>query len=127
MFARWSLALAAALLLGTAGFAQNPKPADTPKDDPKKATGQLPTYWKMLGLAEEQIQKVYKIQNKYNADIDDLEAKIKELKEKMQKERLEVLTADQKKRLEDILKEKSGTKDPSKDKPEDKKTPDKDK
>lgn len=122
MFARWSLTLVAAVLLSATGFADDPK-----KDDPKKATGQLPTYWKMLGLTEDQVQKVYKIQNKYNTDIDELEAKIKELKEKMQKERLEVLTADQKKRLEDILKEKSGTKDPSKDKSDDKKTPDKDK
>jgi hypothetical protein len=72
-------------------------------------TGQLPTYWRMLGLSEDQVQKVYKLQAKYNTEIDELEAKIKELKDKMSKERLDVLTADQKKRLEEILKEKSGT------------------
>lgn len=108
MLARSTLALVAALLLGTAAFAQ--KPADPPKkEDPKKVTGMLPTYWKMLGLSEDQVQKVYKVQAKYNDEIDTLEAKIKEMKDKMAKERLEVLTADQKKRLEEILKEKSGT------------------
>ena len=124
MPARWSLAVAAALAFGLSGFAQAPKPADKPadtkKDDPKKddkkATGQLPTYWKQLGLTDEQVQKVYKVQNKYNDEIDTLEAKIKELKEKMTKERLDVLTAEQKKRLEDILKEKAGTGDKPKDK-----------
>lgn len=115
MSARSTLALVVALLLGTAAFAQ--KPADPPKkEDPKKVTGQLPTYWKMLGLTDEQVQKVYKVQAKYNTEIDDLEAKIKGLKEKMSKERLEVLTAEQKKRLEEILKEKAGTGDKPKEK-----------
>ena len=122
MFARWSLALALVFAAAPA-LAQkpdepkkaDPKPADKKEEpkkaDPKKATGQLPMNWKALGLTDEQVQKVYKLQAKYNDDIDGLEAKIKELKDKMQKERLEVLTADQKKRLEDILKEKSGTGD----------------
>ena len=84
-----------------------PKPKVDPKADPK-VKGQLPPNWKQLGLTDEQVQKVYKIQSKYNEDIDKLEAEIKELKAKMSKERSEVLTAEQKKRLEDILKTKSG-------------------
>lgn len=109
MFARSMLAAVAALLFAATGFAQKPADPVKPADPPKPVKGQLPTYWKMLGLSEDQIQKVYKVQAKYNDEIDTLEAKIKELKDKMAKERLEVLTADQKKRLEEILKEKSGT------------------
>ena len=68
-----------------------------------------PPNWRLLGLTDEQTQKVYKLQTKYNEEIDTLEAKIKELKDKLKKEQLTVLTAEQKKRLEDILKEKAGT------------------
>lgn len=115
-------ALLAVFAVATVGFAQAPtKPAepkkdDVKKEDPKVVKGQLPTYWRMLGLSEDQVQKVYKIQNKYGDEIDTLEAKIKELKDKMAKERGEVLTAEQKKRLEDIIKDKAGTGDKSKDK-----------
>ncbi len=128
MFARWCLTLA--LVFATAGFAsaQKPdpaKPADAKKDDakkddgktdPKKERGFLPTYWKMLGLSEDQTQKVYKVQNKYGDEIDELEGKIKGLKDKMAKERGEILSPEQKKRLEEIIKEKSGTGDKPKDK-----------
>jgi septal ring factor EnvC (AmiA/AmiB activator) len=127
MLARWCLALA--LVFATAGFAaaqkpdakkEDPKKDDAKKDDtktdPKKERGFLPTYWKMLGLSEDQIQKVYKVQNKYGDEIDELEGKIKGLKDKMAKERGDLLTAEQKKRLEEIIKEKSGTGDKPKDK-----------
>ncbi len=89
----------------------DPKAKADPKGDPKvdpKVKGQLPQNWKHLGLSDEQVQKVYKVQAKYNDDIDKLEAQIKEMKAKMSKERSEVLTAEQKKRLEEILKTKSG-------------------
>jgi hypothetical protein len=87
---------------------------DKKKDDPKaepKAKGFLPTYWRDLGLSDAQKQEVYKIQAKYGDEIDVLEAKIKELKGKMAKERMTVLTPEQKKRLEEIVKEKTGTGD----------------
>lgn len=103
--ARVFVAAIAVFAFTAAGFAQ------APKADPKKEKGQLPPYWKMLGLTDKQIQEVYKIQGKYNDEIDTLEAKIKELKDKMSKERSEVLTAEQKKRLEEILKDKAGTGD----------------
>jgi Spy/CpxP family protein refolding chaperone len=87
--------------------AQDPKPGT--KEEPKtKAKGQLPMYWGQIGLSDEQKQKVYTIQNKHNEEIDKLEAQIKAIKEKMAKERGEVLTADQKKKLEDIIKSKTG-------------------
>lgn len=111
MPARPLFALAVLLVAGTATFAQEPKPAD-PKVEPKKEEpkirGQLPPYWRMIGLTEDQVQQVYRLQAKYNDEIDVLEAKIKELKEKMSKERLEVLTPEQLKRLEEILKDKAG-------------------
>jgi Spy/CpxP family protein refolding chaperone len=100
-------------LVGFVGFssAQAPKKEDKPaeKKDDKKEKGQLPTYWKQLGLTDKQVQEVYKIQNKYNEEIDTLEAKIKELKEKSKKESNGVLTKEQKERLEAIIKEKAGT------------------
>lgn len=122
MSARSMLAAAAVFAFAAAGFTQAPaKPADPKKDDakkedPKTVKGQLPPNWKLLGLTDKQVQEIYKVQGKYNDEIDTLEAKIKELKDKMTKERAEVLTAEQKKRLEEILKEKSGTGDKPKDK-----------
>lgn len=98
----------AVLVVGVAasvGVAQ-----DKPKDDKpeSRAKGQLPQYWKQLGLTDEQVQRVYKLQAKYADDIDKLEEQIKALKEKMAKERAAVLTPEQKKRLEAIIKEKVG-------------------
>ncbi len=96
-------------VVASVGFAQDKPKGAKPDDKPEsKAKGQLPTYWRQLGLSDEQVQKVYKIQAKYNEDIDKLEAQIKDMKEKMAKERAAVLTAEQKKRLEGIIKEKAG-------------------
>ena len=99
-------------LLGFVSFA----PAQAPtkpveKKEEKKEKGQLPTYWKQLGLTDEQVQRVYKLQGKANEEIDTLEAKIKELKDKLAKERMTILTKEQKDRLEAIIKEKAGTSD----------------
>jgi len=94
-----------------------PKPADD-KDAkeavpaPVKAktkSSQLPTGWRDLGLTEEQKAKVYAIDAKYDEDIDAMTAKIKVAKDKKKKEQLEVLTMEQRKRLEDALKKKAGT------------------
>ena len=85
-----------------------PKPKDG-KESTAKSKGQLPTYWKQLGLTDKQVQEVYKAQAKFNEEIDTHEAKIKELKEKMAKERMTILTKEQKDRLEAIIKEKVGT------------------
>jgi len=68
-----------------------------------KAKGVLPANWKKIGLTEDQVQTIYKIQGKYNDEIDLLEAKIKELKTTKDKEMKAVLSADQKKKLEEIL------------------------
>jgi hypothetical protein len=95
-----TLALLAGLFALTAGLAaQEPK-----KDDPPgKVKGTLPPKWKDLGLSSDQVQQIYKIRNKHDEEIGKLEAKIAELKAAKEKESKAVLTADQKKRLEDIL------------------------
>lgn len=69
---------------------------------PGKVKGMLPANWGKIGLSADQKQEVYKIQAKYNAEIDKLEAKIKELKGVRDKEMKAVLTADQQKKLNDI-------------------------
>lgn len=92
------------IFLSTGLAGQELKQKDDPKKDPPaKVKGQLPQYWGKLGLSTEQKQSIYKIQNKYDGEIDRLEAKIKELKESRLKDMRGVLTADQKKRLEEIL------------------------
>jgi len=84
------------------------KPKDA-KEPATKSKGNLPTYWGQLGLTDAQKQSVYKLQGKYNEESDKLELQIKEMKAKMSEERGKILTAEQKKRLEDILKAKAGT------------------
>ena len=83
---------------------------DEPAKEPAtKSKGQLPIYWGQLGLTDAQKQGVYKLQGKFNEESDKLELQIKELKAKMAEERSKILTAEQKKRLEEILKAKAGT------------------
>jgi len=106
------------VLLGSNGLTgQDPaKKDETKKEDKKnepagKYKGTLPQNWREIGLTDNQKQEVYRIQTKYNEKIDKLEAEIKELKTKMSDDRFKVLTAEQKKSLEAILKAKAGTKD----------------
>jgi hypothetical protein len=106
------LLLAAVVLSGTGVFSQAPK--DTPKDPPAK--GQLPAYWKQLGLSKDQTQEVYTIQAKYRADIDKLAEQIKELREKERKELDKILTDAQKARLREIVATKAGVGEEKKDK-----------
>ncbi|MCI0703832.1 MAG: hypothetical protein L0241_22460 [Planctomycetia bacterium] len=98
------LALFAAMLMLSGGLVGQDKKEEPKKDDPPmKLKGRLPPNWTKLGLTDKQVQDIYKIQNKYDAEIDKLEAKIKELKSAKTKESVEVLTPNQKKRLEEIL------------------------
>jgi hypothetical protein len=73
-----------------------------------RAKGYLPTYWGQLGLSDGQKQSVYQVQNKYKVEIDALEKQIEAAKAKMSDERLKVLTPEQQKRLEAIIRAKSG-------------------
>jgi len=112
MFYARLLTLVCGLFALTAGLTD--LAAQDKKDEPAKVKGQLPQGWGRIGLTDEQKQKVYKIHAKYNDQIDKLEAQIKELKEKRDQERYDVLTAEQKKRLKDAS-EPKGSK-PDKDK-----------
>ncbi|MFO0847356.1 MAG: hypothetical protein U0871_02190 [Gemmataceae bacterium] len=96
------------LLAGVSAGQDKGKKDDPPKEPATKYKGQLPQNWKKLGLTDDQTQKVYKVNAKYNEQIEALEAKIAELKGKRDKERLDVLTAEQKKRLAELNKAKSG-------------------
>jgi Spy/CpxP family protein refolding chaperone len=90
--------LAAVLMVGTLV-------GDDKKDAPKgKAT--LPTYFKSLGLNDEQTAKVKKIHAEYRDKIDDLKAKLKEAEAAEKSEYDKILTADQKKKLREILEKK---------------------
>src|SRR5262249_37304251 len=94
------------------------------KDQPVKAKGTLPQNWKKLGLTDEQVQTVYRIQTKYRDQIGTFEAKIKELRKEEKGELDKVLTPAQKDRLREILlgesKDKDKAKVVDKDKPKDK-------
>ena len=104
MFRVSACALLGAMLCLSSGLVGQEPKKDVKKDEPStKFKGQLPQNWKKLGLTDEQVQTVYKIQSKHNEEIDKLEAKIKEHKAARDKELKTVLTAEQKKRLEDIL------------------------
>lgn len=111
------LALLVAVALVSAGsVAQDPKkddPKAAKKDDTGKADpavklkGVLPQYWGKIGLTDEQKQEVYKIQAKHNAEIEKLEAKIREHRASRDKEMKALLTVDQKKALQDLILEKA--------------------
>jgi Spy/CpxP family protein refolding chaperone len=110
-------ALLASLLLGTL---LNAEQADT--KETAKYKGYLPTYWKQLGLTDEQKQNVYKVQGEYRTKIDALETQIRDLKAAEKKELEKILTDGQKTRLKEIL----ASKGPADDKkPDDKKSEDK--
>ena len=97
------LALFSAMFVLSGGLVGEAKQDPKKKDPPAKVKGTLPANWKKLGLTDAQVQDIYKIQGKYAEDIDKLDAKIKELKSARDKEMKTVLTAEQKKRLDEIL------------------------
>lgn len=86
-----SVAVFTVLALVTAGFSTAQEKA--------KSKGQLPSGWGKIGLSDEQKNKIYDIQKKHNAKVEELEKQIKEAKDKMVKERATVLTAEQKTKL----------------------------
>jgi|GEM_PF-5505735 len=69
------------------------------KKEVGKVKGQLPAYWKNIGISDDQKQNVYKIQSKYRSKIDEHQSEIAKLKTEEKKELEKVLTEDQKKKL----------------------------
>jgi Spy/CpxP family protein refolding chaperone len=117
------------ILLVGGGLSGQDKSGSDKKDTPGKARGTLPQYWKQLGLSEEQRQKIYATQNKYQVQIDQLSQQIQELRKHRQSELEKILTDEQKARLRKILadrgpKESTPPKD-VKPEPKDKKATDK--
>ena len=119
MFRLTMAALLGSMLVITAGGLtgqvkkEESKKDDTKKDDTKKddtkttkkeepTKGKLPANWKKLGLSDEQLKDIYRIESKYNVEIDQMQTKVTELKKTRDKEMKGILTPDQKKRLEDI-------------------------
>ncbi|QJX00388.1 hypothetical protein [Frigoriglobus tundricola] len=112
MYRAGFLSLFACLIVLSGGSVGQDKKDEPKKDEKKidkkddtatKVKGVLPQNWKKLGLTDTQVQDIYKIQNKYNDEINKLDSKIKELKAVRDKEERAVLTPEQKKRLEEIL------------------------
>jgi hypothetical protein len=123
-FRTWLGLLTVVLLVGWL-VAADTKPGDDKKDPPDpKAKGHLRANWKKLGLSDDQEQKIYKVQGDYHSRIDALEAQVKALKDEEYAKEVEVLTADQKKRLAELDAFKDPTK-PDDKKPDDKKDPSK--
>ena len=106
------LAAGFAVLLATDGYTQEKGKAPSPpasKETKEVPKGYLPANWKKLGLTDAQRDKILAISGTYGAEIDQLEERIKQLKEKKLREQHDVLTDAQKKALEDIYKRKAGT------------------
>ena len=99
-----SLALLSGLMVMSGGLIGQDKKDDPKKGEPTgKLTGRLPPNWTKIGLTDDQKKEIYKIQSKYELEIEKLDAKIKELRSTRDTEVKALLTADQKKRLEEIV------------------------
>lgn len=99
------------------------KGAAAEKKEDKKPVNRLPANYGKLGLTDVQKDKVYAVQEKYDAQLDTLEEHLKALRAKRSSETEAVLTVEQKKILKDLTDEakEKGTK--AKSKKTDKETP----
>ena len=75
------------------------------KAEDKKPTNRLPSNYGKLGLTDAQKDKVYVVQEKYDAPLDALEEQIKSLKGKRSSETEAVLSVEQRKILKDLTDE----------------------
>src|SRR5262245_145071 len=90
---RGLLVLTLVLVAGSVSGDDKPEP---------KLRGQLYPNWKRLALTEEQVQRVYKVQNEYRAKIENLEQQIKNLKKEERTAAEKILTPAQKARLKEL-------------------------
>jgi len=101
--------VAVALFAGTGVFSQEKKDSvtkDTGKDTGTgtgKIKGVLPAHWSKLGLTDQQKQDVYKARAKFQDQIKKLQDQLDALKSEERKELEKILTAEQKKRLVELL------------------------
>jgi hypothetical protein len=83
-------------------YSQEPK-GGTKKEEPMpKLRGQLPQNFKKLGLRDDQIQMIYKIQADYKAKMEELDRQLKKLKSERDEAIQKVLTPEQLKRLREL-------------------------
>ena len=81
------------------------KPTTKGAEPAKKVTNRLPSNYGKLGLTDAQRDKVYAIQEKYDAQLDALEEQLKALRAKRASEVEAVLSVEQKKILKDLTDE----------------------
>lgn len=103
MRSSWFALLVGVVVLSGGVVGQDAKKETKKADPPTKVKGTLPPNWGKIGLTNDQKQEIYKIQAKYKAEIDALEAKIKGLKGTRDMEMKAVLNPDQKKKLAEVL------------------------
>src|SRR4051794_6120051 len=86
---------------------QDEKDKDKDKEPPR-LTGRLPLNYSKVGLTDAQKQAIFKIQAKYNAQLEQLKEQIRKLQDERKADLLKVLTPAQQARLKEIQdKEKS--------------------
>ena len=98
--------LAVLVLVGWLVAADEKKATDDKTDTSSHPKGQLPQGWKSIGLTDAQKTQIYTIQSNYRSKIDELEQKIRELRQQERAEELKVLTDAQRARLKEIVEEK---------------------
>lgn len=119
---RLARALAACTLLATLVLLSSDVVQSQDKKDGGKIKGQLPQNWSKLNLTAAQKESVYKLNMEYKEKIDKLKDEIKQLEDELTRKRVAVLTAEQRKKLLDMVagepadrpKDKSKPKDPGK-------------
>ena len=98
--------LAVLVLVGLLVAADEKKATDDKTDTTPRPKGQLPQGWKSIGLTDAQKTQIYTIQSNYRSKIDELEQKIRDLRQQERAEELKVLTDAQRARLKEIVEEK---------------------
>lgn len=86
------------------GFSQEKtaKDAEKGKKAAAETKGRLPNNYGQVGLSEEQRNKIYALQAKYNGDIEKLEAQIMQLTTQRDMEIFAVLTPEQKTKFNEL-------------------------
>jgi hypothetical protein len=105
----WRPQVGVLLLLVVSGgwlLSDEPKKSDDP---PPRVKGMLPAHFKQLGLSQDQVREIYKIQSVYGAKVDVLVQKIRELKAEEKGEIDKLLTDAQRARLRELKAGDDGT------------------
>ena len=106
---RQSRVVTSALLLlccSMVGWSQDKaKPTTKAAEPAKKVTNRLPSNFGKLGLTDAQRDKVYAVNEKYDAQLDDLEEQLKALRARRASEVEAVLSVEQKTILKDLTDE----------------------